>query len=166
MNALFSVRVAAIATLFFFCLLRPCYGMSAAEAQSQTNCWKQAGDTYGIDPWWLYSIGKKESKLNPRAINRNNDGTIDIGIMMINSSHIPFLRKHGVKFEDLYDVCLNIFWGAYFLYDNLNHRGKGLHDATGAYNAGYANSPKQQAKRDSYANSVRRIYDDSLRYGR
>jgi soluble lytic murein transglycosylase-like protein len=47
---------------------------------------------YKVHPDILRAITKVESNFNPRALNKNQNGTYDIGIMQINSSWIPVLE--------------------------------------------------------------------------
>ena len=54
--------------------------------QAKAFCFEEAGSQYGISPQLLWSIAKTESNFNPRAINRNSNGTYDYGLMQINSS--------------------------------------------------------------------------------
>ncbi len=48
-------------------------------------CFDDAGKKYGINPALLEGIARVESNLNPKAMNRNTNGTTDIGLMQINS---------------------------------------------------------------------------------
>ncbi|HCR2031301.1 TPA: transglycosylase SLT domain-containing protein, partial [Enterobacter cloacae] len=57
------------------------------------NCWNKAAHYYHIDPFLLYAIANVESGMNPYAIGINHDGTRDVGLMQINSSHFPELRR-------------------------------------------------------------------------
>ena len=68
-------------------------GVSAA-------CWVEAGDRHSIEPELLYAIALVESGLNPGAVNHNNDGSRDVGLMQINSMHLPRLqaRYHRATF--------------------------------------------------------------------
>jgi soluble lytic murein transglycosylase-like protein len=102
---------------------------------SASACWEDAAERYGVNPDLLYAIAKTESNLNPAAINRNNkNGSYDIGLMQINSSWLPTLRKHGIDEEQLYNACTNIHVGAWVLANNIRRLGNSW-TAVGAYNA-------------------------------
>lgn len=97
-------------------------------------CWEEAGARYHISPYLLYAIAKTESGLNPAALNRNKNGSYDIGLMQINSSWFPTLRKFGVDEAQLLDPCTSIHVGAWILAQNMQRLGYSW-DAVGAYNS-------------------------------
>lgn len=97
-------------------------------------CWEEASERYGVNPHLLYAIAKTESSLNPRAINRNKNGSYDIGLMQINSSWFPTLRKYGVHEKQLLEPCTSIHVGAWILAQNMQRMGNSW-DAVGAYNS-------------------------------
>ncbi len=78
-------------------------------------CFEEAGRYYGVSPHLLWAIAKVESNFNPRAINRNKNGTYDIGLMQINSSWLPYLKKHGIDPSLLWEPCYSAHVGAMVL---------------------------------------------------
>jgi hypothetical protein len=95
-------------------------------------CFENAGTTYGINPTLLESIARVESNMNPKAINKNTNGTSDIGLMQINSA---WLRSMRVNANDLLnDPCLNTMTGAWILRQCIDRHGYGW-EAVGCYNA-------------------------------
>lgn len=134
------------------------------EARLPENCWLEAGRRYYIDPWLLYAIAQQESGLNNVAVNlRNKDGSIDIGLMQINTKWLPRLNKYGIRLKDLYEPCMNVHVGAWILALAIRQHGSSW-EAVGAYNAG--SNPERQHRRAIYAASVYRHYVHNMRvYG-
>ncbi|WP_421178192.1 lytic transglycosylase domain-containing protein [Aeromonas jandaei] len=126
------------------------------------NCWQVAGDKHKIDPLLLYAIAEVESSLNPRAINYNKDGSADIGLMQINSRHLPELTKQGITQEKLQsDVCVSIHTGASVLASFIRKFGYSW-QAVGAYNAGGA--ANNELLRQKYAQKVWMRYKSLVRW--
>lgn len=99
-------------------------------------CWEAAASRYGVDARLLYAVASVESSLNPSVINRDNPfgNTYDIGLMQINSSHLPKLSKYGITEASLLDACTNMHVGAWILAGNFQRYGV-TWEAVGAYNA-------------------------------
>ena len=87
--------------------------------------------------------------MNPNAVNRNRDGTYDLGLMQINSRWFPTLRKYGISEQQLRQPCFSIHVGAWIMAQNMLRFGNSW-DAVGAYN-----SPNP-ARRIAYAQKVYR----------
>lgn len=100
------------------------------------NCWNKAAHYYHIDPFLLYAIANVESGMNPYAIGINHDGTRDVGLMQINSSHFPELERKGINENRLMtEPCTSIMVGASILSGMIKVYGYNW-EAVGAYNAG------------------------------
>lgn len=95
----------------------------------------------------LKAISRVESAGNPHALNRNKDGSFDIGHMQINSRWITKLWHFGISPVQLWDPCINTHVGAWILAQSVQRLGYSW-TAVGSYNAG---SPE---KRDRYARKV------------
>ncbi len=77
-------------------------------------------------------IARVESGLNPRALNKNANGSIDMGLMQINSAWLKTLKVTG---DDLMnDACLNTMTGAWVLRQCVDRFGY-TWEAVGCYNA-------------------------------
>lgn len=139
-------------------------GSSASIIKTpEPNCWAEAGNRYGVDPWLLYSIAQQESSLRPHIVSRrNSDGTYDIGMMQINSWWLSKLAEFGIKKDHLFDACMNIHVGAWILAQAIQSLGPNW-NAVGAYNAGVKKSAKRDKLRADYAARIYRRYRSNLR---
>lgn len=127
-----------------------------------STCWNLAEYTYGIDANLLKAIAHAESGMNSAAMNRNTNGTYDIGLMQINSTHLPRLKGIGVTEEMLIvNPCISLLTGASILNGMIRQYGYGW-EAVGAYNAG--TSSKRVKLRKKYATKIARIYRNSNGY--
>jgi soluble lytic murein transglycosylase-like protein len=119
-------------------------------------CWNEVASWYGVNVHLLVAIAKTESNFNPQAMNRNKNGSYDIGMMQINSTWLPTLRKYGVTEAQLKDPCVNLQVGAWILAQNVARMGL-TWEAVGAYNA---RNPQLRVK---YAQKVyRNLAPESL----
>lgn len=135
-------------------------GFSIPWYNDEAPCWDQAGAYHGVDPWLLYAIAKKESSHNPAAINRSNrNGTVDVGLMQINSVHFPTLRRYGIPREALNNACASTFIGAWVLSNNFKRFGRNW-QAVAAYNVGSLSTPGRRKVGERYARDVFRIYQE------
>lgn len=111
------------------------------------SCFEEAATNFRVPKKVLIAIARVESGFNPYAYHHNTNGSLDVGVMQINSRHIPFLEKHGVKANMLWDACTNIKVGAWVLAQQIHAHGSTWR-AVGAYNA------HDEWKRREYARKV------------
>jgi soluble lytic murein transglycosylase-like protein len=98
--------------------------LGVAAAPEAHACWEQAAQKYGVNAQLLYAIAKTESSLKPTATNHaNNNGSYDVGLMQINSSWLPVLKRYGIAEKDLYEPCVSIEVGAWILAHNIRTHG-------------------------------------------
>lgn len=109
----------------------------------------------GLPEGLLLAIAKTESGLNWRALNRNRDGSYDIGIMQINSRHLPRLQQYGITQENLWNPCVNVSVGAFILHEFVARHGL-TWKAVAAYNTGSPDKKPTAARR--YAEKVHQHY--------
>lgn len=105
-------------------------------------CFEQAGREYAISPVLLETLARVESNLNPNAVNRNGNGSFDIGLMQINSTW--FTRLKCREADLLSNPCANVMAGAWVLRHCLDTYGYSW-QAVGCYNA------RSNGKRIDYA---------------
>jgi len=133
------------------------FSLSASAAE---YCFQEAGDMYGVAPRLLWAIAHVESNFNPYTVNYNKDGTIDYGVMQINSRWIPPLRLS--PYHLISDPCYNIKVGAWILSNCMANYGLTWR-AVGCYNA------RSERKRIGYSwkiNRALRLADIIERQGR
>lgn len=122
--------------------------MAGAVSSAHAYCFSQAAAKYNLNEQLLLAIAKTESGYNSQAMNRNTNGSYDMGVMQINSIHLPRLAKYGItKATLLGDPCTNVEVGAWILAQNIQRYGYNW-KAVGAYNA---SSPELQQR---YINKV------------
>jgi len=103
----------------------------------RADCFEHHGARFGLDPALLRAIAHVESRGRPHAVNlshRARTGSMDVGLMQINTGWLPRLARHGISRSDLNDPCTSIEIGAWILSDLMRRQGV-TWDAVGAYNA-------------------------------
>ena len=96
---------------------------SPNDTKPLNKCIVGAAQYHGVNPYLLRAILVVESRLNPKAINVNMNGTRDIGVAQINSIHLPVLQNHGIKESHLMDGCVNTYVGAWLLRKQISRHG-------------------------------------------
>jgi soluble lytic murein transglycosylase-like protein len=107
-------------------------------------CFQEAGQMYGINPLVLRSIAKVESNTDPGALNRNTNGTMDVGLMQINSIWRPLMGEERWKL--LGDACYNTKTGAWILAMCINDYGYNW-KALGCYHSRTPGLSEEYARR-------------------
>ncbi|BDB30082.1 MULTISPECIES: lytic transglycosylase domain-containing protein [Cupriavidus] len=120
---------------------------SLLAGTAYADCLDDAAVFHGVSPPLLRSIAIQESGMRPWVTNRNTNGSEDIGLLQINSIHLPRLSKYGITRAHLFDGCVNAYVGAWILRENIQRFGP-TWKAVGAYNAA---SPDKQLR---YANQI------------
>lgn len=134
-----------IVFIFLFC--------AAVNNAFADSCWQSAAERYGIHETILRAIALTESAMEPLAINRNTDGSVDVGLMQINSRWFPPLAEMGIQPGDLWQPCTNIHVGAWILAGEIRRFGY-TWQAIGAYHAGPALTVARERRRIDYAQRV------------
>lgn len=111
---------------------------------TQADCIDDAALAAGVNPFVLRAIGWQESHLDPGAINRNRNGTLDLGAFQINTIHLKTLSRFGISPGALADGCLSSRVAAWHLKNQVLRFGNSwtavgaYHSVTPALNAAYA----------------------------
>jgi soluble lytic murein transglycosylase-like protein len=139
--------------------------VASTPALAATECYAEAAQQYGVHESLLRALVHVESSGNQKAVNRNPDGSEDLGLSQINSRWLSTLAKYGITRKSLIeDGCLNLKVGAWILSNNIDRLGYNW-DAVGAYNVGCKTSSNHvcQKKRGAYSN---KIYQALLKQGK
>lgn len=111
-------------------------------------CFEDAGARYGVSPLLLRAIASHESRFNEKLVLQNNDGSVDVGLMGINSVWLKDLNKYGITRDSLLNACTNAMVGAWIFSLAVKKHGM-TWKAVGAYHA--PNNPDRQV---IYANKI------------
>lgn len=130
----------------------------SGQPQGGWQCWADAAARYNVPVDLLYAIARVETGNRAGLISKpNKNGTYDIGLMQINSMHLPRLAKMGITKKDLIEKpCVNLHVGAMILSEMIARHGY-TWVAIGAYNAG------SHDKRVIYARKVFAMHDRIVR---
>lgn len=85
---------------------------AGATASVDMSCFDKAANDSGVPKDILVAIAKVESGFDGNAIHKNRNGSVDIGVMQINSIYLPLLAEAGISKDDLFIPCVNIHVGA------------------------------------------------------
>ncbi|MBT2373413.1 transglycosylase SLT domain-containing protein [Pseudomonas fluorescens] len=132
-------------------------------SEAKAYCWAEAASRYDLEPELLQAIAAVESGYRADAMNySNNNGTRDIGLMQINSIHLPRLLKEGVTEQRLLDEpCLSVAVGASILAGFIKQFGYNW-TAVGSYNVGTGSGPQRDALRVRYAQKIWARYEELM----
>lgn len=137
-----AAQLALLLSLTGFAHAEDGLGVSYGPAQPD-DCVTQAANYHSVNSWILRAILQVESGFNPRAMNRNKNGTVDLGIAQMNSTHFRELSKHDVAPRDLLDACKATYVAAWHLRKQINAHGNtwfavgAYHSATPCFNQRY-----------------------------
>jgi soluble lytic murein transglycosylase-like protein len=142
-------------------------GLLMGSNRALAYCWADVASRYDIEPELLQAIAAVESGYRADAMNHaNRNGTRDIGLMQINSIHLPRLLQLGITEERLLaEPCLSVEVGASILAGFIQRFGYNW-TAVGSYNVGPGTGPERDALRMQYAQKIWARYEElvSQRY--
>ncbi|QBQ96230.1 lytic transglycosylase domain-containing protein [Paraburkholderia pallida] len=121
-----------------------------ASAPARADCFDEAARYQKVNPLILRAIAWQESHNTPDALHRNANGSVDYGVMQINSVHLPTLAQYGISSSTLMQPCKNVYIAAWHLRQKMNKYGN-TWAAVGAYHS------ETPALRDQYAQQIAAI---------
>jgi len=120
---------------------------ATAAMPARADCFDEAARYQKVNPLILRAIAWQESHNRPDALHRNANGSIDYGVMQINSVHLPTLSQYGISTSTLMEPCKNVYIAAWHLRQKMNKYGN-TWAAVGAYHS------ETPALRDRYAQQI------------
>ena len=122
-----------------------------AQPRTMMDCFNEAGQTYKVPPMLLQAIAWVESRYDKNAKNYNTNGSVDMGVMQINTIWLDSLAEYGIERRHLYNACFNINVGAWILRRQINDVGYNW-QAVAHYHS------RTPDRGDNYARKVARVY--------
>lgn len=120
---------------------------------AHADCFDEAAAYQKVNPTILRGIRVVENaEADPHAVGRNKNGSVDLGMMQINSIHLPELKKYKIRRRDLMNSCKNIYVAAWLLRRQMDRHGNtwvavgGYHSNTPALRAQYAAKVQKAVK--------------------
>lgn len=138
-------KVASATIVAAFTLAAVC-----ASAPARADCFDEAARYQKVNPLILRAIAWQESHNTPDALHRNANGSVDYGVMQINSVHLSTLAQYGISSSTLMEPCKNVYIAAWHLRQKMNKYGN-TWAAVGAYHS------ETPALRDQYAQQIAAI---------
>lgn len=116
----------------------------------RADCIDEAARYQRVDALILRAIAYHESRMRPASLNHNLNGSVDVGVMGINSVHFGELAGYGIMPRHLRDGCTNAYVGAYYLRRKVDKYGDNWR-AVAAY---HSETPELGA---AYADAIRAV---------
>jgi lysozyme-related protein Hpa2 len=110
-----------------------CVALVQAPA-ARADCFEDAARYQHVNPFILRAIAWQESHGRADARHVNTDGSVDFGMMQINSVHLPALAPYGVSRPMLMDACVSVYVAAWHLKSKMVKYGN-TWQAVGAYHS-------------------------------
>ena len=150
--------LAALGLWVLACAHTSAHGQTTATAQPSSSlavdpCLMPASQRHGVNPHILRAILQVESGMRPHVVNRNRNGSIDVGMAQINSIHFRELAQWGITPERLLDPCVATHVAAWHLKRVMLRHGNtwfgvaAYHSTTPAHNQRYQALLKQELMR-------------------
>lgn len=99
------------------------FGTSALAQSGPDRCVASAAQYHNVNDLILRAILQIESRMKERAVSRNRNGSVDVGIAGINSIHFKELARYGIAPENLFDACVSTYVAAWDLSKKISKWG-------------------------------------------
>jgi soluble lytic murein transglycosylase-like protein len=142
-----SIRWYPTMMKIFLRLFAICFGALLAAAPAHADCFDEAAKYQKVNPLILRAIAWQESHNQPDAMNKNANGSIDYGLMQINSVHLSRLAQYGISTTTLMQPCKSVYIAAWHLRQKMNKYGN-TWQAVGAYHS------ETPSLRDQYSRQI------------
>ena len=120
--------------------------LALRTAAASADCLDDAAVYHHVSPALARAMAMQESSMNPAAVNTNANGSRDIGLLGINTMHLPELAKYGITEQSLFDRCINAYVGMWIAAQNFARYGYTA-SGLGAYNAASPEKRLEYARR-------------------
>jgi soluble lytic murein transglycosylase-like protein len=117
---------------------------------ARADCFEDAARYQHVNPLVLRAIAWQESHGHPEAKHFNDNGSVDFGMMQINSVHLAALSRFGVSSGMLMNACVSVYVAAWHLKKMMVKYGN-TWAAIGAY---HSEAPRE---RQIYESQIRSI---------
>ncbi|MCR4469778.1 MULTISPECIES: lytic transglycosylase domain-containing protein [unclassified Burkholderia] len=117
---------------------------------AHADCFDDAAAYQHVNPLILRAIAWQESHNRPNATHLNANGSLDYGLMQINSIHLRELARYHIDRDALMHPCKNVYIAAWHLRGKMEKYGN-TWAAVGAYHS------ETPAERDFYARHIAAI---------
>ena len=126
------------------------FPLATIASTASADCIDDAAAHHRVNALVLRAIGWHESRLQPAALGRNANGSVDVGAFQINSIHLAELARYGIDRAALADGCIGAEVAAWHYRRQVEQLGDGW-QAVGAYHS------RTNARAAWYANQVAAI---------
>lgn len=124
--------------------------------ESYYNLIDKYSKEYGIPSWLIKGIIMTESSFNKSTANVNTNGTVDRGLMQMNSNTAPGVARH-VGFDYYVGIEFvpenNIKMGSYYIAAKLKETGSDYHKGLTSYNRGNTGAKRYYETNGTYESS-------------
>ncbi len=83
--------------------------IALVASSARADCFDDGASWQHLNPPILRAIAWQESYNNADATHSNANGSVDYGVMQINSIHLPELKQYGIRRDALMVPCEKMY---------------------------------------------------------